>query len=395
VSRTAASAVPKYSKHKASGQAVVAIGGVDHYLGPHGTKASRIEYDRLIAQWMANGRQAYVTADEGLTVAELIRQYRVHAEQYYRGSDGKQTCEVENIRKACRIVRTLYADTLAKDFGPLALQTVRNVFIEKGYCRTSINRDIGRIKLMFKWGVSRELLPPSVIQGLATVGGLRIGRSGAKESEPVKPVPSAFVDAALHHVPRTVAALIHLQLLTAARPGELLIMRTCDLDTSGKIWTYTPASHKSTYRGHRRTIYFGPQAQAVVQPFLKTELQAFIFSPRDSVAKLRMERHAARRTPLSYGNRPGTNRIRRMAKRSPGDKYTVHSYGRAIRRACDRAGVPIWSPHRLRHNAATFLRKEFGLDVARIVLGHRSPAITEVYAELDHGKALEVVGKVG
>ena len=40
-------------------------------------------------------------------------------------------------------------------------------------------------------------------------------------------------------------------------------------------------------------------------------------------------------------------------------------------------------------------RKEFGLDVARVVLGHRSPAITEQYAELDFGKAREVMGRVG
>jgi hypothetical protein len=33
--------------------------------------------------------------------------------------------------------------------------------------------------------------------------------------------------------------------------------------------------------------------------------------------------------------------------------------------------------HQLRHNAATFLRKEFGLETARII---RSAAITEVYA---------------
>jgi integrase len=148
------------------------------------------------------------------------------------------------------------------------------------------------------------------------VSGLRIGRSGAKESEPVKPVPHAFIDAALQHVPPTVAALINLQLLTAVRPGELLIMRTCDLDTSGKIWTYTPASHKNTHRGHRRTICLGPQAQAVVHTFLKTDLQAFMLSPRESVAELRLERHAKRKWPQSYCNRPGTNCIRRKAKRS-------------------------------------------------------------------------------
>ncbi len=34
-------AVPKYRKHRASGQAVVSIGGVDHYLGPLALKAVR------------------------------------------------------------------------------------------------------------------------------------------------------------------------------------------------------------------------------------------------------------------------------------------------------------------------------------------------------------------
>ena len=54
-----------------------------------------------------------------------------------------------------------------------------------------------------------------------------------------------------------------------------------------------------------------------------------------------------------------------------------------------------WHPHQLRHNAATFLRKEFGLETARIILGHRSAAITEVYAELDQKKAMEAIVRVG
>ena len=35
--------LPGYRKHKASGQAVVTLNGRDHYLGPHGTKASKRE----------------------------------------------------------------------------------------------------------------------------------------------------------------------------------------------------------------------------------------------------------------------------------------------------------------------------------------------------------------
>lgn len=39
--------VPKYRKHRASGQAVVTLDGRDFYLGPHNTKSSKLEYDRL------------------------------------------------------------------------------------------------------------------------------------------------------------------------------------------------------------------------------------------------------------------------------------------------------------------------------------------------------------
>jgi hypothetical protein len=41
------------------------------------------------------------------------------------------------------------------------------------------------------------------------------------------------------------------------------------------------------------------------------------------------------------------------------------------------------------------IRRAAGLDAARVVLGHRSPQITEVYAELDIGQAAEVMAKLG
>src|SRR5437762_4267708 len=38
-------AVPRYCKHKASGQAVVRLGGVDRYLGPHCSLGSHERYE--------------------------------------------------------------------------------------------------------------------------------------------------------------------------------------------------------------------------------------------------------------------------------------------------------------------------------------------------------------
>ena len=52
-------------------------------------------------------------------------------------------------------------------------------------------------------------------------------------------------------------------------------------------------------------------------------------------------------------------------------------------------------PHQLRHNAATELRKEFGIEATRIILGHHSAAIIEVYAEKDEQQAMEAMVKVG
>ena len=43
----------------------------------------------------------------------------------------------------------------------------------------------------------------------------------------------------------------------------------------------------------------------------------------------------------------------------------------------------------------TEIRREYGLETARVILGHRSAAVTEVYAELDVSKAREVMRDIG
>jgi integrase len=186
--------------------------------------------------------------------------------------------------------------------------------------------------------------------------------------------------------------MIEVQRLTGMRPGEVCRMRTCDLDTSGNVWVYTPADHKMLHRDRERIVYIGPRAQAVLRPWLKTDLGAYLFSP----AEARAERYAAmrkmRKTPVQPSQR---DRRKVGAKRRPGEHYTTRTYHNAVMNACRKAGVPHWHPNQLRHNAATRLRKEFGLDVARVILGHSSPVVTEVYAEVDRDKAIAVMERVG
>jgi hypothetical protein len=73
---------PSYRMHKASGQAIVTLNGEDVYLGPYGTAASRREYDPVIGEWLARGRER-PRAETQRRVADVIKAYWDHAQGYY------------------------------------------------------------------------------------------------------------------------------------------------------------------------------------------------------------------------------------------------------------------------------------------------------------------------
>jgi len=246
--------------------------------------------------------------------------------------------------------------------------------------------------------------------GLIAVSGLRKGRTEAREPAPIPPVSDEVVEATVPHLPVVVADMVRFQRLTGCRPGEVCILRPCDLDTSGDVWLYRPESHKTEHHDRDRIIAIGPKAQDMLRPYLLREEQAYCFAPSDSERKRRREQHEQRVTPLKYGNRPGSNR-KRKPKRSAGDCYTNDSYRRAIHRACDKAFLPAdeltgaevkawrsrhrWSPNQLRHAAATEIRKQFGLEAAQVALGHSNANVTQIYAERDLSKAAEIMRQVG
>jgi integrase len=399
---------PSLSHHKASGQGVVRLNGRDVYCGRFGTAECQANYHRAIAEWVANGRRLPTQPDgepsagpEDLTVNELFLAYLQHADAYYV-KNGESTSEPECIRLAIRPLRRLYGDTMAREFGPVRLKTVRQAMIDSGLCRNEVNKRTGKIVRAFKWAVSEELVPASVHHGLQAVSGLRRGRADVRESEPVKPVPDAFVDAIRPHVSRQVWAMVQLQRLSGMRPGEVCSMRTIDVDTSGRVWIYTPESHKTEHHGRERRIYLGPAAQEVLKPWLRLNVEEYLFQPREVMNERRAEQRRSRKTRVQPSQQ---NRRKRNPRKIPGERYDPKVYGHAIgygiananreRETLGLPPIPRWGPNRLRHNAATRLRREFGLDVARAVLGHSSPVVTEVYAELDGAKAAAAMEQVG
>ncbi|HEX2476501.1 MAG TPA: site-specific integrase, partial [Lacipirellulaceae bacterium] len=254
--------VPKYRKHKASGLAFVELSGRRHYLGPHGTRASKLEYDRRVGEWLQNGRTVKPDDVESgsLLTVELIVAYLNFAKNYYR-KNNRPTSEYASILHALRPLKQLYGCKPIREFGPIALQTVISRMVTNGWSRSTVNKQTGRIKRMFKWGVSQELVPASLYQALATVSGLRKGRTEAHETDPIMPVSDGVVNATIQHLPEIPADMVRLQRLCGCRPDEVCAIRPCDIDCSTDIWQYRPPSHKTQHHNRDRVIFLGPQAQ--------------------------------------------------------------------------------------------------------------------------------------
>lgn len=385
--------LPKLSLHKPTGQGYVRLGGAFHYMGRYDDPMTHEKAMRFIAEWIANGYRVRVDPAE-LTVNELAAAYLKHADEYY----GPNSRALERVRNALKPLVAMYGTSKAKDFGPVALRTIANYWIGEGLCRSTINAQVSRLKRMFKWGVAQEMIPPDLHTALSCVEGLRQGRSPARESRIIGPVLDAHVDAIRPYVSRAVWGLVEMQRFTGARSGEILGLRRCDLDTSGPVWIARIQEHKTAHHGKERVLCFGPQAQAVLREFFPGKGPTdCLFSPKDAFRE-RAEAAETHRRPSQAPTPRETDRTLR-------DQYDSASYGRAIARAVkdcnedrEKNGlppIPHWHPHQLRHSFATAVRRQYGLEAAQVALGHSDARVTEIYAELDHAKAIEVARKVG
>ena len=295
--RIAGTSIPKYRKHRATGQAVVTIGGTDHYLGPHGTKASQLEYDRLIGEWISAGRPSSVATSSDITIAELCQRYKVYAEGYYIHG-GTVAQHRDRLPDAAAAIRQHAGGRIRTAGVEGSSPTVRGKWSFPHLLQPAHRHHPPHVQV----GIVGQLVPVSTWQALTAVSGLRCGHTEAPENEPIGPIDEATVDATLPHLPDTVAAMVRLQRLTGMRPDEVCRLRPCEVDRSGEVWTFTPSHHKTAHRGRKRTIFIGPQGQEILRPFLPRDAESFCFVPAETVAKQLALRNAKRKTPLSCGN---------------------------------------------------------------------------------------------
>jgi integrase len=199
-----------------------------------------------------------------------------------------------------------------------------SILSHRGFAGRRQTSVLVRIKRVFKWAVSEELISSGVHEALSTVTGLKFGRTSARESEPVKPVDDQTVELTLPYVTPQIAAMIRLAALTGMRPGEVIRMRRCDIDTKTDVWIYAPDSHKGRWRGHHRTIPLGPQAQELIEPFMNRSDDAYscFHRPRlTSTATNAGQSNATARLPCIRANcEPGKSENNRPNHANPKDQ---------------------------------------------------------------------------
>ena len=393
-------AVPKYRKKTRPGsapQAVTTINGRDHYLGLYSSKASRLEYDRLVNQWLASGRSPrFGLPDEQLeepTLKELMNAYRKWCEKHYRDKDGTPTTTLATMKPLMRRLREWYGATPVSKFTPLALKDVVRRSIDEGLSVSTINSWISRIKHMFRWGVAEELVRPDTKLALDSVRGEQQGRTEAKPRRIIEAVPSDMVDQTLPHLPPIIRDMVQLQRFTGMRPAEVLQIRPCDIQKVDGVWLYSPSRHKTEHHGKSRIVVIAGKAQEILSPYVDGEPTDYCFSPERSLRLTKAKRSAARIIPLSQGNRPKAD-----WKRAFNKKYDSNAYRKAIHRGCETAfgkdGYK-WSPNQLRHAMAERIQSSAGIEAVAAVLGHSKIDMSQHYAKHNLSLAIETMKKIG
>jgi integrase len=348
--------IPRLRPHPTGGSVVV-LSGESIYCGPFGTPEARRRHVEAIMAWEARGRKPRPKGERGVTVAELVERFGEHVPAAFR----KRGRTSEGGRRLLRA-----AGTLARMFGTMPLAEFRAADIKglRDYwvntdgahggprTRETVNQMVRNALACLAWGVEEGLVPPALYAECRVMPKVQRGRTRAAERPDVRAIPDDDLAGIIAACKRqAVADLIRLQAATGMRPCEVCAVRAKHVDRSGEPWAYRlpPEWDKTEHvdgKGRPRIIWLGPAARAVLGPRLDVR--------PDNPFPSRFG------TPLSVG-----------------------TYHHNFRVACRRAGVGPYFPNQVRHTVATRLRAAAGLEAARLVLGHRHPNTTLIYAHED------------
>ncbi|QQE12323.1 tyrosine-type recombinase/integrase [Planctomycetota bacterium] len=285
-----------------------------------------------------------------MKLEQLIKQYEDHAREYYRKpKSGRLTSEVASIKQATSQLITFCGNIHIEELRPLKLRGFMDSLVRRGNSRKTINDKIDRIRRMYRWAASYEMIQPEHVYALKQVPRLQRGRTRAKENRTIEPVPAKDLIKSMLHMDKTMRNMVRVHYLTGMRPSELLTMRWENITYENGILLYRPNEHKTDWRGTERIVPLGRRVQKLI----------------------------------GYGD---TGYVFTNIR---GQQYTICGYRSNVKNACNRAKITIWSPLQLRHNAATRFENKLGTKEAQILLGHSKPSTTEIYISRSFRKSLK------
>ncbi len=311
------------------------------------------------------------TEPDGMTLDQVCSQFLAWANTYYRHSDGTPTGEHYNCELALRELRLRYRDKGINEITYHDILRARDEMVNEGITRSVVNQRVGIWKRMFAWALDSRLCNAYVKSEVWAINSLKRNRSSAPEGKGQSPVAHRDVKVVLPFLPPELRAMVQVHELCGARPGEMCRMRPCDIDRRRKVWIYEPQMHKTEHTGRHRIICLGPRAQKILALYIDVVAgDEYIFKPL-SVREWRKQQ----------GQKVTKNP---SAKNQPANCYNKDTYRQAIQagiKQARKAGHNVdWTPNQLRHACATRVRKRYGQEAARILLGHAAQTgITDRY----------------
>lgn len=307
---------PKYSRHD-SGRPFVRINERPVYLGTaeeYDSPQSWGRYYAVLAQNNMRGGQGVDNRQFDKTVTELV----AGRWEWIQAKSGLSKSSIGRHKIVLRVLDEMYGPTCASDFTPLDYQAIRDRLVTVGtgrkspigrkqgkvkdiatLCRKTINGYMILVYVTFKWGQSCNMVRPGVAATLLDVESLTKRELGKRDYPERLPVAQNHINVIMPHLSSTEQAIISILSLTAARVGEICIMRKIDIDTSNPDrWIYTPERHKTDYmedsENFARIIPLDSEAQRILEPYLGGKPEDYLFTPERS----RLEHWRRRRGEL-------------------------------------------------------------------------------------------------
>ena len=264
--------------------------------------------------------------------------------------------------------------------------------------RDMVTRYVGYVRKCFAWAVSCGRVDHLHAASLSLV--VPPAPALLKPTKKRRGIEEKAYTAVVPRLSPPLRAVVELLRLSCARPSEVLGLRGEDIRKGGKhrvdsgveidldalgVWATLLQEHKTEAAGYDRVIFWGPRSRAILELFLATYPRGYLFRPADGQAHAQAKNEAARKRKRKTSGR--TARVN--------DRYDHHALCRAVRRACDQAGVTPWTPYQIRHQSLKDVQGVYGREGARVYAGHQVGGVTERYAGADLKLAARIAAERG